>query len=125
MRREAVEVELIDRESQCLVGVPVPAPCWIPADQHLIEPEQYHSPAGRRLRPEDYVDAFVPAEVEELDLESTGQARFIAVTVRTSVDFDRVGGARAAGRGNGDCCADRHSQSAQGADDGDPYGPGH
>jgi hypothetical protein len=102
------------------------APRRIPADQHAVEPQQNPSAAGGRLGLEDYVDAFVPAEVVELDLESTGQLWFIAVPVivGTSVDPDRPDGAPA-GCGDGDCRADRQSQGAKSADDGDPYGSRH
>jgi hypothetical protein len=126
MRSEAVQIELVDGEPQRLVRVTVPTPRRIPADQHVIEPQEHPSPAGGRLRPEDDVDAFVAAEVVELDLESTGQVRFpaISVTVGTGVDLNGPGGTPAVGRGDGDGRADRHSQNAHGADDGDPHGSG-
>jgi hypothetical protein len=81
MRGEAVEVELIDREFEGLVGVPPLTACGIFADQHVVEPQQHHSLAGRWLGREDDVDMFVGIEVVELDLKGAGDMRFVTLTV--------------------------------------------
>jgi hypothetical protein len=127
MRGEAGEVQHVDREAQGLVRVPPLATRRIPADQHVVEPQQHLTVAGRWLCRKDDVDAFVGVEIVELDFECAGHMRVIAVTVIAgpSVDLDRSAGTAGAGRGDGEGCGCCHSHQAYGRGDGDPHGSGH
>jgi hypothetical protein len=123
VRRDAREVEHRDREGERLVGV-APLTGGVLADEHIGEPQQLLSLAGRRLRRKDDIDSFVLPEVVEFHLEFAREMR-LPRAIGSSVDLDRAAGAFAAGRGDGNGGHECHSEGAQGHGDGEPYGSGH